>query len=164
MQRFAEWLQDALMRPRATAALISCLTGLALITSALSYAVNGPPASAIQGGAQSTQIANVAVTLSDYRIESSQTTFAPGMRYHFTIVNKGMMSHELMIMPQGMSQAPMEQMDHMALARTGDLAPSATKTFDFTFTSMMTQQHLEFGCYYPGHYQSGMHMPIVVGA
>jgi uncharacterized cupredoxin-like copper-binding protein len=167
MQQVAAWLQGVLLRPRATAVLIACLTGLALVTSGWAYMVNGSPTSAIPGsGSSSTQTADVTVTLYDNRIESSQMTFTPSVRYHVTAVNKGTINHELMLMPQvmgpGMASMPMEQLDHMALARTGDMAPSATKTFDYTFPSAMTGRQLEFGCYYPGHYASGMHMPITI--
>ncbi len=164
MQPITQWLQGVLMRPRATAALIACLAGLALLTSGVAYMVNGPPANAIPGGGTpSVQTANVTITLHDYSIASSQATFTPGMRYHFTVVNRGMVNHEMMIMPQGMAEMPMGQMDQIALARTGDIAPGATKSFDYTFTSAMMGQHLEFGCYYLGHYEAGMHMPITVG-
>jgi uncharacterized cupredoxin-like copper-binding protein len=163
MQRFSQWLQGVLMRPRALSALIGCLTGLALVTTALAYMVGGPPTSAIPGSSTpSAQTGAVNVVLYDNRIESSQTTFTPGMRYHLTAVNKGTINHELMIVPQGMSQMPMEQMDRLALARTGDMAPGMTKSFDYTFTSAMAQQRLEFGCYYPGHYDAGMKLPIAV--
>ncbi len=116
------------------------------------------------GATSTTASGAVTVILYDNHIQSSQTTFAPGMRYHFTITNRGTINHEFMIAPQGMSQMPMGQLDASALARTGDMAPGVMKTFDITFTSAMAQQHLEFGCYYPGHYDSGMHMPIAVGA
>jgi uncharacterized cupredoxin-like copper-binding protein len=114
------------------------------------------------GSASTVQTGQVNVALHDSQIDSSLATFVPGMRYHFTVVNRGSVSHEMMIMPQGMSQMPMDQMDHIALARTGDIPPGATKTVDFTFTPAMSQQHLEFGCYYQGHYESGMHLPITV--
>jgi uncharacterized cupredoxin-like copper-binding protein len=148
--------------------LIACLAGLALLTSGLAYAVNGPPAGALPGsGTPTAQAANVTVTLREYTIASSQTSFMPGVHYHFTVVNKGAISHELMLLPrvlgQGMgSSMSMDQLDHMALARTGDLTPGATKTIDYTFTSAMAGQHMELGCYYPGHYESGMHLPIAV--
>jgi len=163
MQRFQEWFQGVLTRPRATVVLIGSLAALALVTTALAYAVGGPPASAVPGGGTPTpQTGNVDVALYDTRLESSRATFTPGTRYHFTVVNRGTTNHELMIVPQGMGQMPMAQMERFALARTGDLAPGATKTFDYTFTAAMARQQLEFGCYYPGHYDGGMHMPIAV--
>jgi hypothetical protein len=101
MQQIAAWLRSVPVRPRSTVVLIACLTGLALATSALSNAVNGPPATAIPGsGNQSAQTTNVTVTLGDSTIASSQTIFTPGMRYHFTVVNKGTIDHEMMLLPQ----------------------------------------------------------------
>jgi uncharacterized cupredoxin-like copper-binding protein len=132
--------------------------GLALLGAFLLLATIGVAGC---GGASTAQ--NVTVTLYDNWIQSSQMTFTPGMRYHFTVMNKGAVNHELMLMPQGMSQMPMEQMDSIAPARTGDLAPGMMKTFDYSFTPAMAQQHLEFACYYPGHYDAGMHMSIAVG-
>lgn len=171
MQSFAAWLRAVLMRPRATLVLIACLAGLALVTSGLAYMVDGPPASAVPGGgAASGSTADATITLYDNRIESSQMTFMPGMRYHFTVVNKGMIDHELMLMPQVMGRGmgtgmgmSMDQLDHMALARTGDMTSGVTRTIDYTIPLAMADHHLEFGCYYPGHYESGMHLTITVG-
>jgi uncharacterized cupredoxin-like copper-binding protein len=110
------------------------------------------------------QSVNVTVTLYDTKIDSTQTTFTPGMHYHFTVMNKGAVNHEFMIMPQatgqGMGSMPMDQLDHMALARTGDMAPGMMKTFGYTFMSNMAGQHPEFGCYYPGH--DLMRLPVSV--
>lgn len=110
---------------------------------------------------------NVSVTLYDSRITSSQSTFNPGMQYHFTVVNKGAIDHEMMLMPQvmgnGMAMMPMDQLDSMALARTGNMTPGSTKSFDYTFRSSMAGHQGEFGCYLPGHYEAGMHMTLTVG-
>ncbi len=34
------------------------------------------------------------VTLSEYKITSSVTTFSPGTSYHFVVANKGQVAHE----------------------------------------------------------------------
>src|SRR5437660_3608926 len=44
----------------------------------------------------------VQITLSDYKIQSSLTTFTAGKPYYFVITNKGAVTHEFMIMPPGM--------------------------------------------------------------
>jgi uncharacterized cupredoxin-like copper-binding protein len=108
----------------------------------------------------------VSVTLYDNRITASAASFTPGMQYHFTVVNKGAVDHEMMLMPQvmgaGMASMPMDQLDHLALARTGNMTPGATKSFDYTFPSSMAGHQGEFGCYLPGHYESGMHLSITI--
>lgn len=97
------------------------------------------------------QQTDVQVTLSDSRIEASRTTFSPGIPYHFTVTNRGTHAHELMIDRLGMRDLPMSGMDAMTVMTVGNLSPGETKALDFTFTSAMTQQDLEFGCYYLGH-------------
>lgn len=110
---------------------------------------------------------SVTIALYDNRITSSAAAFTPGTQYHFTVVNKGAIDHEMMVMPQvmgnGMAMMPMDQLDHMALARTGNLTPGSTKTFEYTFPSSMAGHQGEFGCYLPGHYEAGMHMAFSVG-
>jgi len=45
-------------------------------------------------------IVDVQITVNEFSINSSVTTFKVGVPYRFTIVNKGMMPHELMLIPQ----------------------------------------------------------------
>jgi len=109
----------------------------------------------------------VNITLTDYAIESSQTSFEVGVPYHFVVTNKGATNHELMIMPptteeQMAMNMDMEEMDKMALAMIeGDeFEPGKTMTLDFTFTDSVGA--LEFACHTPGHYEKGMKLPITV--
>src|SRR5258708_17259188 len=46
----------------------------------------------------------VNVTLSEFKIQSSQTNFNPGTTYHFVVTNNGHTNHEFMVM-QPMSRA-----------------------------------------------------------
>lgn len=69
-----------------------------------------------------------------------------------------------MIMPmqmnmQGMS---MDDMHKIALHMIDNIAPGETKTFDYAFASSMVGQNFEFACHLPGHYEAGMHLPIMV--
>lgn len=106
----------------------------------------------------------VQVTLSEYKITSSLTTFTLGTSYHFVVTNKGQVAHEFMIMPMGMNMEhmSMDEMHKMALYMFNNVAPGETKTFDFTFPSSLAGQNLEFACHFPGHYEAGMRLPLTV--
>ena len=106
----------------------------------------------------------VQVTLSEFKIASSVTTFAPGTSYHFVVTNQGQVAHEFMIMPMGMTMEhlSMDAMHQMALYMFDNVAPGETKTFDYTFKPSMVGQHFEFACHLPGHYEAGMRLPIIV--
>lgn len=106
----------------------------------------------------------VQVTLSEFKIESPLTTFSTGVPYHFVVTNQGSVKHSFEIMPPVTGQVAPEQVQKMALAMiSGDeLPPGATKTLDYTFTQAAPAGKLEFACHLPGHYEAGMHLPIVV--
>jgi len=117
-----------------------------------------------QGGAKT-----VNLTLTDYAIESSQTSFETGVLYHFVVTNKGDSNHEIMIMPpltedQMSMNMDMEEMDKMALAmiEEDELVPGKTMTLDYTFTEPAPAGTLEFACHSSGHYEQGMKLPITV--
>jgi len=111
----------------------------------------------------------VNITLTDYAIESSQTSFEVGVPYHFVVTNKGPSNHEIMIMSplteeqMGMSM-DMEEMDKMALAmiEEDDLETGKTMTLDYTFSEPAPAGTLEFACHSSGHYEQGMKLPITV--
>jgi uncharacterized cupredoxin-like copper-binding protein len=106
----------------------------------------------------------VQVTLSEYKITSSQTTFSPGTSYHYVVTNKGQTAHEFMMMPMGMNMGgmSMDEMHKVALHMIDNVAPGETKTFDYTFASSMMGQNFEFACHLPGHYEAGMQLPMMV--
>lgn len=117
------------------------------------------------GNTSSGNANQVNVTLSDFKVQSSQTTFMPGKTYHFVVTNDGNTNHEFMVLPPmstGMNN--MQQMDKVALYYiSSDQLPSkASKSFDYTFPSAAARQSLEFSCHLPGHYEAGMHLPIFV--
>jgi len=116
------------------------------------------------GGGASGGATTVTVTLTDFTITSSLTTFSTGVPYHFVVANKGAVAHEFAIMPpeQG-TQGSETQLPSTALAgiKGSDLAAGATKTLDYTFTQAPAGG-LEFACHLPGHYEAGMHTPITV--
>ncbi|NUQ38213.1 MAG: hypothetical protein HUU23_10520 [Caldilineales bacterium] len=115
----------------------------------------------------STEPATVAITLTEFGIESSRESFEVGVPYQFVVTNKGAISHEVMLMAPTMANQmdmDMEEMDEMALATIveDDLPPGATKTFDYTFTEPAATGDLELACHVSGHYEAGMKLPITV--
>ncbi len=122
------------------------------------------------GGTTPSGSQEVQVTLSEYKITSSMTTFSTGTPYHFVVTNTGKAAHEFMIMPSGMNMQnmSMDEMHHAALFMFDTVAPGETKTFDFTFNqSMMSNQSMmgqnfEFACHLPGHYEAGMRLPVTI--
>ena len=125
---------------------------LVVILSTLVAACGAGPAA---GG---TQPVTVQVTLTDFKVDSSLTTFSVGVPYHFVVTNKGTQAHEFYIM------APTSTSTSSALAGISgqDLQAGASKTLDYTFTKAAPAGTLEFACHLPGHYDAGMHLPIVV--
>lgn len=112
------------------------------------------------GGGKAT---DVKITLTDFKIESSLTTFSVGVPYHFTIVNNGSVAHEFVIMPPAdPASADAARAKALLVVGQNDLQAGATKTVDYTFTAAAPDGTLEMACHITGHYESGMHLPIVV--
>src|SRR6266516_1846227 len=78
-------------------------------------------------------VVTVQVTETEFTINSSLTSFRPGISYRFVVHNLGKTAHEFMMMPKAegaMSGMSMEEMDRLALARIETIAPGETKTVD----------------------------------
>jgi uncharacterized cupredoxin-like copper-binding protein len=107
---------------------------------------------------------DVTVTLTDFKIDSSITTFKVGVPYHFTITNNGSVNHEFDVMPPMSDPVSPETVlaDSVAHVNQDQLNPGATATLDYTFTKAYPAGTLEFACHLPGHYEAGMHTGIVV--
>jgi uncharacterized cupredoxin-like copper-binding protein len=116
------------------------------------------------GSASSSKAVDVTVTATDFKFDSSLTTFKQGVTYHFIVTNKGSVAHEFLIMPPGSGQMTADEVSKKVLANitSADLTPGATKTVGYTFTQAYPDGKLEFACHTPGHYDSGMHLPIIV--
>jgi uncharacterized protein (DUF305 family) len=110
----------------------------------------------------------VEVTLTEFRIASTATSFRVGQSYRFVVTNAGVLPHEFMIVPKmpGMGQMDMASMDAVALAMipVDDLPPGATRTIEVTFTQPAELGALEMVCTVNGHYDAGMALPITVTA
>lgn len=125
-----------------TVALIALLVGVSLAACTTQ---------AQTSATSTTGAPTVAVTLTDTTVTASQTTFQPGVRYHFVMTNHGAHAHQFWLMPQGMaqrmSQMPMGQWRQQLLYSSQTIGPGMTGAFDYTFTSPMAQRQLAFGCY-----------------
>lgn len=126
--------------------------------------VAGLVLSACSGSSGSKKAVDVTVTLTDFKFESSLTTFEQGVPYHFIVTNKGSVEHELAIMPPTTDATDSEANEkaELAVIEADSLQPGATATLDYTFTQAYPEGTLEFACHVPGHYEAGMHLPIVV--
>ncbi len=139
--------------------LLSTFGVLAFI---LLLAACGGTAGSPSGGTSPT---TVQVTETDFKIDSSVTSFSPGTTYHFVVTNTGKTAHEFMIMPRSegsMSGMPMGDMDKKALASISNLNPGETRTLDYTFPSSAAGSYPELACYLPGHYEAGMRQAVTV--
>jgi uncharacterized cupredoxin-like copper-binding protein len=133
------------------------VSGVLLI---LLLAACGGGGNATTPGSQSVQI-----TENEYTITSSVSTFTAGVPYHFVVKNAGQTTHEFMIMPRdegSMGGMPMDHMDGMAMAKTGDINIGESKTMDYTFPDSARGSHPHFVCYVNGHYDKGMKLAVNV--
>jgi uncharacterized cupredoxin-like copper-binding protein len=115
------------------------------------------------GGSPSGPV-TVKVTATEYKFDSSLTTFKVGVPYHFEVTNKGTMEHEFMIIKPEPTSVGSDQLDSDALAHIEetDLQPGQTASVDYTFLQPAPEGTLEFACHLAGHYEQGMHTPITV--
>lgn len=109
----------------------------------------------------------VPLTMTEFKIDSPQTTFKVGVPYRFVVSNKGTMPHDFSITPPvtgDMAGMTAEQMHQNALAviNAQDMPPGATKTVDVTFSKPYSSSEIEFACHTPGHYEAGMKTPFTV--
>lgn len=153
-----------------------CLAFLALFCTCLflftSCADSGPSTAANSASSLNTAVMSspttqtgpndVLITLTDFSVASTRTTFTAGVRYHFIIVNKGAALHEFMVAPPDMDSMSMEHMDEMALAHIDDIHPGQRVTLDLTFSKPAPAGTLEFSCHLFNHYQMGMKLKITV--
>jgi uncharacterized cupredoxin-like copper-binding protein len=112
--------------------------------------------------ASNTAVQNVTLTLTEFKIESSLTTFTVGTKYHFIAINKGQAQHEVMAGPIAKANASEEERDAANLFEISDVDAGETKTADYTFTTVAPAGTLEFSCHEPGHYESGMRLDFTV--
>lgn len=95
----------------------------------------------------------VQVAASEFKFDSSLTTFKVGTTYHFVITNKGTVGHDWMIIARGEK----DETKALIAVEDSDLQPGKSVTRDFTFTKA---GDYEFACHVAGHYEAGMVLKI----
>jgi uncharacterized cupredoxin-like copper-binding protein len=133
--------------------LVLAITGCGAKTAAASNASN-----ASKSGGPTT----VTISLTEFKITSSLSTFKVGTPYHFVVTNAGTTTHELMVMPTAKGTASEDERDAAELFEISELDPGQSGAKDFTFTAAAPAGVLEMACHIPGHYESSMRLPITV--
>jgi len=105
----------------------------------------------------------VNVTLSEFKITSSITTFKVGTPYYFIVTNRGHSLHEFLIMPDKPNGTNyLVNGEYRGQVVQGQAVQSgATLMVNYTFTPSSTTKY-EIACLMRGHYAAGMSRPIVV--
>jgi len=143
------------------------LFGATLLLGLLVLAITGCGAKTA-AASKSSQSSNasgpttVTITLTEFKIASSLSTFKVGVPYHFVVTNAGTTTHELMIMPTAKGTASEDERDASELFEISELDPGQSGTKDFTFTAAAPAGVLEMACHVPGHYESNMRQAIIV--
>ncbi|HLL80985.1 MAG TPA: hypothetical protein VKT25_15855 [Ktedonobacteraceae bacterium] len=107
----------------------------------------------------------VYITLEEYHVVSSLTTFQAGTPYYFVVTNRGHDYHEFMIMPSAPDGSPLslEAQYKGMMLELEPILPGTTWTHNFTFPTSDVG-HFEMACQMGHHYQFGMRLPILVTA
>ncbi len=125
-----------------------------------------PPISIVTAspGGNGKQVEVVRVIKGEMYFKPSRTTFEVGQPYQFFLTNEGKQPHEFTIAsPRKAGQTEKDE-EAKALIDSADLMPGQTRTVNFTFKQPAPAGTLEIECSYPGHYEMGMHVAIVVKA
>lgn len=142
----------------------SLLVVLPVFGATLLLAACGPGAASGQPGATKPVQVNVSVT--EFKIEPSLTTFKVGTPYRFVVTNKGTVNHDFSITPpvmEGMAgHGDAAHEAALVVIKAEDLPPGTTKSVEVTFSKPTSDDPLEFACHVAGHYESGMHTALTV--
>lgn len=146
------------MKPRF---FLAILVGMLCIAVA---ACGATSTTASTGGATSTASGSttVQVTLVDFKVQSSLTTFKVGVPYHFVVTNNGTTTHEFMALPISMENASEDARDAAEFFEVSELDPGHTGTADYTFTKPYPAGVVEFACHVGSHFELGMKLPFTV--
>jgi uncharacterized cupredoxin-like copper-binding protein len=105
----------------------------------------------------------VRVTLADFSIASSATTFHTGIPYYFVVANRGPSVHEFLIQPVKPDGSPLppDVQYKNKLIEIEQIAPGTTMTINYRFSPSAVGRY-EIACLMRGHYQAGMKFSIIV--
>src|SRR5436305_484780 len=125
-------------------------------------ATTNTPTNTAENGTTTTVAQEVRVVMGEMYFKPAITTFKVGLPYKFVVVNEGSTDHEFTIVSPRKSGQNEKDLDKIALLDADKLEPGKTRTVDFTFKDPAPAGTLEIECSYPGHYEHGMHVGIVV--
>jgi uncharacterized cupredoxin-like copper-binding protein len=97
----------------------------------------------------------VNVTATEFKFDSTLTTFQVGVPYRFVVKDTGAVAHDWWVLPRG----EMDEEKALFGIDGDDLLSGATETRDYVFTQ---PGDYEFACHITGHYEAGMRLPITV--
>lgn len=103
--------------------------------------------------------ATVNVTLSDFKVEMSNSNLPAGTTVTYVITNKGAITHEMVLEKEGVTDEPLEFDGTEQEAE--DIAPGTTRTVEWTIPEAGKYQ---LACHVPGHYEAGMKTAFSAGA
>lgn len=144
------------------------LTAMTACGGTTTQEIRPTAASPVQPSPTAVAPIEVRITLTEFAIESSQTTFQTGVPYRFVIDSAGTLAHDFRITPRGESQSminmPSDGHDHqhdneLMIVKESELAPGTTYSKDITFEQ---PGEFEFACHVAGHLAGGMLLPVDV--
>lgn len=100
---------------------------------------------------------SVDVTLTEFSVMASTTTFKVGEAYTFAVKNIGQYTHEFYIEPAGAMGEPLEANGEEA--EIEDIESGADASLEWTFTEV---GNFQFACHIMDHYPKGMALTIHV--
>jgi len=122
-------------------------------------AAPAPAASPVANAGTPAAAGEVDVTLAEFTVQVTETTFTVGVAYTFTATNAGGFTHEMVLEKAGDNDQPLE-LNGSATEIEG-LAPSASGSLTVTFTEPGNYQ---LACHVMTHYPMGMALTIHVVA
>jgi uncharacterized cupredoxin-like copper-binding protein len=163
---FPRWISNTLLFVLALL-LVACAGATATVSQS-GNATPTYPSDPVQNPTPIEQTAvagavEVHVTLVEYKIVATVTTFRVGVPYHFVVSNRGTMVHEFMVTldhPDGTSYPSSEQDAH-AIIHIEVVNPGTTINLNYTFAPSSGGRY-EMACQMRGHYAAGMHLPLIV--
>lgn len=99
----------------------------------------------------------VEVTLTEFSVSASTTTFKVGEAYTFAVKNIGQYAHEFIIEPAGAIDEPLEAGSEEA--EIEDIESGADASLDWTFTEA---GNVQLACHLMDHYPKGMALTVRV--
>ncbi len=143
-------------------AIIAALLFLTACGTSASVAQN--VANTGSSGQSAAGATEVDVTLGDYTIQSSLTTFKVGVPYKFVIINNGNHQHNFNIStPVDKTGSVDASLSSALLTVSQDKLPvGGGTTVVYTFPASAAGQDLEFSCLIRLHYEKGMRLAITV--